>query len=268
MSRIAASSHRVELDRTRLLFGALALVASLVAAPIAPAHAEGPAIQPGAAIETDGSGCTLAWLFQRADQQPDGTTSVSVFGSTAAHCVDSVGQQVNLAETSTRLGEVAFLGNADEEGRDYAFIAIDQAVYDQIDPAMAGHPTIPTGLSTAAAEGDVMQFSGHGTGFDLTAETRERRQGILDWDGEREHAILGVVTFGDSGGPVADVDEGGTAYGIVNTVGAGVRSDAMTIVTAGEGGANLDFVLADAAESGFSPGTLCVAGQPCGTATQ
>ena len=266
MSRAMFNSHRTGLHRTRLLFGVLALITSLGATPISAAYAAGPPIQPGAAIVTGNSGCTLAWLFQRADLQPDGTTSVAVFGSTAAHCVDRVGQQVDLAETSTRLGEVAFLGDADEQGRDYAFIAIDPAVYQQINPAMAGHPTIPTGLSKTAAEGDVMQFSGHGLGFDQTAETRERRQGILDWDGEKEHAILGVVTFGDSGGPVADVDEGGTAYGIVNTVGAGVNSEAMTIVTAGEGGANLDFVLADAASLGFSPGALCVAAQPCGAA--
>ena len=248
--------------RVRLVIAIVAMMTILVALPT-PAFAA-PTVQPGAAIETGGSGCTLAWLFQRSVAQPDGTTSVSVFGSTAAHCVERVGQQVNMAEDGSRLGQVAFLGNADEEGRDYAFIAIDPAVYGQIDPAMAGHPTIPTGLSTAAAQGDVMQFSGHGVGFDQTAPTRERRQGILDGYGEKEHAILGVVLFGDSGGPVADVDEGGTAFGIVNTVGAGVDSDALTIVTAGEGGANLDFVLEDAASHGFSPGALCVAAQPCG----
>ena len=46
--------------------------------------------------------------------------------------------------------------------------------------------------------------------------------------------------------------DGNTAFGIVNTVGVGANTDALTVVTAGEGGANLDFVLQDAASRGFS----------------
>ena len=260
--RPSADTVRPQVHRIALVLFA-ALAALVLALPATPAQAAG-TIQPGAGIVTGGAGCTLAWLFERSDTNPDGTAATSVFGSTAAHCVERVGQEVTLAEDGSRIGQVAFLGNADEDGRDYAFIAIDEAREADVNPAMAGHPTIPTGLSVAPAEGDVMQFSGHGVGFDQTAPTRERRQGILDWLGPKEHAILGVVLFGDSGGPVADVDEGGTAFGIVNTVGAGVYGDSMTIVHAGEGGANLDFVLADAASRGFSPGELCVAGQPCG----
>src|SRR5687767_9889479 len=77
-------------------------------------------IQPGIAISTEGTGCTLAWIFERVQQGPNGQPVVSVFGSTAAHCVERVGQQVNNASTSERIGQVAFVGNADEEGRDYA----------------------------------------------------------------------------------------------------------------------------------------------------
>jgi hypothetical protein len=66
-----------------------------------------------------------------------------------------------------------------------------------------------------------------------------------------EHDILGGVSPGDSGGPVADLTYGNTAFGIVDTVGVGVNSDALTVVTAGEGGANLDFVLRDAAAHRF-----------------
>jgi hypothetical protein len=51
---------------------------------------------------------------------------------------------------------------------------------------------------------------------------------------------------------VASVSDGNTAFGIVDTVGAGVNSGALTVVTAGEGGANLDFVLQDAAARGLS----------------
>lgn len=240
---------------------ALALTTLVI---VSPARAAGP-VQPGVRINTEVGGCTLAWLFQRVDVQSDGTTTVNVFGSTAAHCVSSVGQTVTDGG-GDRIGQVAFMGNADEEGRDYAFIAIDPARYGDINPAMAGHPDIPTGLSTAPQEGDLMQFSGHGVGFDATQPTREERVGILNWHGDREHAVTGIVLFGDSGGPVADIDEGNTAYGIVNTVGGGVNGQAMTVVMAGEGGANLTFVLADAAANGFNPGDLCIAGQPCGSA--
>src|SRR5688572_8017781 len=142
----APSAPRVA--RTALAaFLALMLATAATVLPASPAKAEGPPVQPGVAIVTGSSGCTLAWLFQRADAAPDGTTNVSVFGSTAAHCVERVGQEVTLGADGSRLGEVAFLGNADEEGRDYAFIAVDPARYSQVDPAMAGHPNIPTGLS-------------------------------------------------------------------------------------------------------------------------
>ena len=266
MTDPSGSSLRPEIRATRKIHAvwmAVALAVAMAFGSATPASAAG-TIQPGAAIVTGGAGCTLAWLFERSDTAPDGTTTSAVFGSTAAHCVERVGQEVTLAEDGSRIGEVAFLGNADEEGRDYAFIRIDQAAHGQVNAAMAGHPAIPTGLAVAPAEGDLMQFSGHGLGFEATAPTRERRQGILNRLGDKEHAILGVVLFGDSGGPVADLDDGGTAFGIVNTVGAGVYSDSLAIAHAGEGGANLNFVLADAAARGFSPGQLCVAGQPCG----
>jgi hypothetical protein len=42
-------------------------------------------------------------------------------------------------------------------------------------------------------------------------------------------------------------------------VGVGVNTGAVTVVTAGEGGANLDFVLQDAANHGF-PVTLRTVG--------
>jgi hypothetical protein len=246
---------------------ALAVLAVALLGPAAtPARAVGPTIQPGVEIDASGTGCTLAWLFQRADETPAGDVEMTVFAATAAHCVHVVREPVTLDDgTGIRIGEVAFVGERNSvDGRDYAFIKIDRERHAQLDPAMAGHPQIPTGLSTSPAKGDVMQFSGWGAGFELRPETRERRQGVLNYLSEVEHRITGVVGPGDSGGPVADVTDGNTAFGIVNTVGAGASPDALHVVIVGEGGANLDYALADAAKLGFTPGELCVAGQPCG----
>ena len=94
----------------------------------------------------------------------------------------------------------------------------------------------------------------------MTQPTREARIGILNWTDGVEHLVLGPVISGDSGGPVANVTDGNTALGIVNTVGVGVNSDALTVVTPGEGGANLDFVLQDAAARGFTVALKTVSG--------
>jgi hypothetical protein len=150
------------------------------------------------------------------------------------------------------IGTVALRGDPDTDGRDYAIIRIDPAVAGQLDPGLAGHPDIPTGVSHGYAKGDLMQFSGHGVGFDTTAPTREQRVGVLNAIDGGHHDIIGGVSPGDSGGPVADLTDGKTAFGIVDTVGVGVNGGALSVVTAGEGGANLDFVLADAAAHGLN----------------
>ncbi|MDP9021166.1 MAG: serine protease [Actinomycetota bacterium] len=229
------------------------VVLALTGAPAFGHHTTQPAtIQPGAAIVTDTGFCTLSWIF-------DGTGELAgkVYASTAAHCVDEVGQTVSLATTSLgraqdAIGTVAFRGDPDEPGRDYAFIEIAADDRDRVSPALKGHPRIPTGVSSDYREGDLMQFSGHGVGFNLTSLTRQERVGVLNWTDGREHQIVGGVTPGDSGGPVANLSDGGTAFGIVATVGAGMDTSALTVVTAGEGGANLDWVLADAAARGFT----------------
>jgi hypothetical protein len=233
---------------------AAAVAAAAVALAAAPASAAEPKIQPGESIVADGAYCTLNWIYDGT-----GAEAGQVFAGTAAHCVTGVGQEVSLAAGSLgdpieRIGEVAFVGNADEHGRDYAFIRIDDEDLPQVDAALKGHPAIPTGVSTQATAslGDVMQFSGNGVGFHLTQPTRESRVGILNWTDGSEHEATGPVTPGDSGGPIANVTDGNKAYGIVDTVGVGINADALHVVTAGEGGANLEFVLADAASRGFS----------------
>jgi len=234
---------------TRILTAAA--LALLIAA--APATAQ-QKIQPGESIVADGSYCTLNWIYDG-----EGAQAGKVYAGTAAHCVARVGQEVSLATSSLgsaveRIGQVAFLGNADETGRDYAFIEIDAADLTKVDPSLKGHPSIPQGVSTSAtaAKGDLIQFSGHGVGFHLTQQTRESRVGILNFSDGVEHLVLGPVISGDSGGPVANITDGNKAFGIVNTVGAAVNGQALAVGHVGEGGNNLEFVLADAAQRGFS----------------
>jgi hypothetical protein len=228
----------------RKLFAATVIAGALAL----PASASAQTIQPGASIESEGSFCTLAWIFNGGG---------GTYAASAAHCFSGVGAPVNLSTSSLgtsieRIGQVAFIGNADEPGRDYAFVRIDDEDLGQVSPALKGHPNIPTGVSRNYAKGNLIQFSGHGTGFHLTAPTQEQRIGVLNATDGVEHDVLGPVTPGDSGGPVGNISDSNTAFGIVNTLGAGANTDALTVVTAGEGGANLDFVLQDAASRGFS----------------
>jgi hypothetical protein len=244
--------------KQRILAAGAVVAAFAISA--APAAAQTAVIQPGASMEADGSYCTLNWIYDGT-----GAQAGKVYAGTAAHCVSGVGQVVNLSTSSLgtvieRIGTVAFTGNADEPGRDYAFIEIDAEDVGKVNPALRGHPQIPTGVSRNYAKGDQIQFSGHGVGFHLTQPTRELRIGILNWSDGIEHSVLGPVISGDSGGPVADITDGNTALGIVNTVGVGVNTDALTIVTPGEGGTNLDFVLADAASRGFTVALKTVSG--------
>jgi|SRR5215211_6518688 len=224
-------------------------VAAMAAAALAvPASASAATIQPGSSIESQGSFCTLNWIFDGAG---------GPYAGTAAHCVSGVGAVVNLASgslgsTVERIGTVALRGDPDTPGRDYALVRIDPERAGELNPALAGHPDIPTGVSHNYAKGDLMQFSGHGVGFDASAPTQQQRVGVLNAIDGGHHDIVGGVTPGDSGGPVADLTDGNTAFGVVDTVGVGVNTGSLTVVTAGEGGSNLDFVLQDAAAHGLS----------------
>jgi hypothetical protein len=239
------------------------LVAAALAAALAAAPAAARTIQPGAGIVTPTANCTLGWIF---DGKPRTLQAGQVFAATAAHCVSRVGEVVRLqgAEaidpTGQRIGTVAFRGNPSVDGRDYAFVLIDAAKAPQVSPRMKGHPTYPTGLPQRPRQGNVIQFSGYGTGFGLTGPTREARAGVLNRYGSVSHDVLGAIAPGDSGGPVADVTDGGTALGIVAAVGAGVNTSAATVVVAGESGVNTRYAIADAAARGFHVGLRTATG--------
>lgn len=228
--------HR--LTRAAALGAAAAATVVVAQAPVAQAQEPAP-IQPGVSIETGGGFCTLNWIY-------DG--GAHVYGGTAAHCVSKEGQRVSLAtgslgEPIEEFGTVRYI----DDDLDYAFIQIDAAKEGRVDPALKGHPQIPTGVSTDAGTGDLMQFSGNGVGFHLLPITQEQRVGVLHSNDGTQHYILGAVTPGDSGGPVANLSDGDKAFGIVNTVGAGVNG----LPYAGEGGVSLEGMLKDAKAGGF-----------------
>src|SRR5215211_2806663 len=156
----------------RTLAVALAVAAMLTL----PASALAQKIQPGESIVADGSYCTLNWIYDGGGK---------TYAGTAAHCVTGPGQRVSLAtgslgDPTTPVGTVAFRGDPEAPGRDYALIEVDPSQLGNVDPSLKGHPEIPTGVSTGYAKGDLMQFSGNGVGFHLAQPTREQRIGVLN----------------------------------------------------------------------------------------
>jgi hypothetical protein len=232
---------------SRLTAALVALATAGVTLASAPAHAA-TVIQPGVAIHLGGSGCTMNWIYDGTGASNTGT----VYGGTARHCTTGVGQAVYLATGNTvgsqsiRIGTIAYVSAA----LDFSLIAIDAANLPSVSPALKGHPQIPTGVSTAtsSALGDVIQFSGYGVGVDLTAATQESRVGVLAFNDGTQHYTDGLVTPGDSGGPVADVTDGNKALGIVDTL--GVSAGTPFGASVGEGGVSLPALLADAAANG------------------
>lgn len=242
------------------------LAAALALAGAAPAHAQETRIQPGAAIISGSTGCTMSWIV---DGRPDTPQQGRTYGMTAAHCVAGVGSVVELAPpelTSSggreRIGVVAFHGDPRTIERDFAFFEIDGEDLTQVDPSVKGHPSFPTGLPRHPLAGDTMQFSGYGDATYAAGAAREGRTGLLTKPGDREHAITGPISTGDSGGPVVDVTDGGTAFGVVTSIGAGVQPESATVLVAGEFGVNLRWALAEAASRGFHVRLRTASGAP------
>jgi len=221
---------------------AVAVIVASLGVGSAPVSAA-PVIQPGVSLEFGGSFCTMNWVYNGSNG--------AVYVGAAGHCTTGVGQVVHLATKSLgsiieRIGTVAYVGTS----LDYCLIRLDAGVLSQVNASMLGHPTIPKGVSTpsTAKKGDLIQFSGHGVGFDLVGATQKRRVGIFNFFSGGEQFVLGLVSPGDSGGPVADITDGNKAIGIVDTVGVNI---VFPKVNVGEGGAAVYALLADAAAHGF-----------------
>ena len=227
----------------RFRFATLALFALIAIGMggILPATAA-PVIQPGSALIFGSSFCTANWVYDGGG---------GPYLGSAAHCSGGVGQQVELADSSLgtslgRIGQVAFIS----PNLDYLLIRLDAGVLGQVSPAMAGHPNIPTGVSTqtSASQGDLVQFSGHGIGFNLTTATQQQRVGVFNFFLDGYQYSIGAVTPGDSGGPVGNISDGNRALGIVDSVGVAV---AFPNANVGAAGVALYALLQDAAANGF-----------------
>jgi hypothetical protein len=231
--------------RARMLVAAVPLILGMLALTPPKATVAAPVVQPGVSLEFGNSFCTMNWVYDGAG---------GPYVGAAAHCTTGVGQEVDLATGSLgtsieRIGQVAFVGST--AGLDYCLIRIDPAIVPQLKASMAGHPTIPTGVSTptTAHQGDLVQFSGQGIVFGSTAPTAQDRVGVFNFFDSRYQNVVGPVTPGDSGGPVADITDGGKAIGIVDTVGVTIASPNVNV---GEGGVAVYALLADAASHGFT----------------
>src|SRR2546430_9187988 len=129
-----------------------AIGAFVTASPSAAANV----IQPGSSLEFGDSFCTANWVYEGGGGPYIGA---------AAHCATGVGQRVDLATGSLGssiepIGTVAYISSS----LDFLLVRLDAGVLSQVSAGMAGHPNIPTGVSTpsSAKQGDLIQFSGHG----------------------------------------------------------------------------------------------------------
>lgn len=238
---------------------------------------DSPPSSSGISFSVGGGTCTLGWLFndyqmrvQRLHGRSVRVRVRHVLAATAAHCVQHVGEPVwTLTQIAGEVdyveqedfGRVAFIPTEwnlqKSESYDYALIEIAPTYWNELSPAMAGHPQIPAvvATSTSARRGDLVQLSGYGVGFGATQPTQQDREGVFDGFFGTTWWALASATPGDSGGPIADVTDGKGALGIVDVVGlcsAAVLDTAPCASPAGGvGGVSVQFILQDAAAHGF-----------------
>lgn len=188
------------------------LLLAALAAPAALAAASD--IQPG---DLYNNICTLNFVF-------DGTGRLAgkVYIGTAAHCIDQVGESAS-TPGSTNFGKVVYVGDVGSEMNgvpgvqlDFALIEVHTSFVGRVKADVLGHPGMPTGFTTSSttATGDVVYISGYGMGFDMTAQTRENRAGVLLSDTPRSFVADTLAVWGDSGGGILHSD--GRALGVVS----------------------------------------------------
>jgi hypothetical protein len=223
---------------------ALATIGAVVV--LSPGRASAaPVLQPGSSITDGNAFCTLNWIYNGT-----GALAGNTYGGAAAHCF-AKGARVYISDASLGTATVAFGTVAYRSAAlDFELIKVDSPCACVVSAAMAGHPDIPQGVSTTstAAVGDIVQYSGHGIATDATTVTQQERVGILGYNDGTQHYSYGIVTPGDSGGPIADVTDGNKALGIVDTVGVALTP----IPQIGEGGVSMQGLFADAAAHGFT----------------
>jgi Trypsin len=189
---------------TLALVGAVAVPAGATPPVLEPGRGK---VQPGMLVKLRGQPqCTGGFLFDGT-----GRRAGRLYMSLAAHCVEDEIGVVLTDEQDRPFGRVVasswpYDGFAD----DWALVEIDRAVWSRVDPAMAGHPSIPTGVGTVerVEVGHRAQLSGWGTFNDHTTALREQRPGVVVRFSADLWQAEAVASPGDSGGPAADLDNG------------------------------------------------------------
>ena len=234
---------------SRLLLATLA--AAICLAPAAQAQTK---LQPGAMLQTEAGQCTLNFVYDGL-----GRNAGKVYIGTAAHCGESVGQDARDLDDRP-FGKFAFIADAGEPALDYAFIEVLPEHLGRVDPAMKGHPSLPTGFTMPeeTAAGDAIQMSGYGLIFGETQYTQENRRTILQSDDADIFTLSGPSVNGDSGGPFVHVPTG-KALGLVSQYGLAYGATDV--------GPTIQGVLAKAAKAGF-PVALRAAGRPAPAITE
>ncbi len=216
----------------RLLVLAFVLVSALSVAPAAPAAIS---IRPGTYMATRDAGCTFSFVY-------DGTGALAenVYIGTAAHCVKAVGQDVAVSN-GTVVGDVASFGSANNSATDWAFVKIRPEYVSYVRPSVIGHSKAPSGYAKSSHPGDQVYFSGFGIPFDHTPQTRQNRTGAMVSQGRARYTLMGMDSWGDSGGPI--ILKNNRAMGIVSRLCAGAcTSEGPTVAG----------ILAQSAAKGFT----------------
>lgn len=203
-----------------LLSIAIVVVLSSFATSL-PAQAAIDPLQPGDLHRTSLGQCTLNFVFDGT-----GVNAGRTFMGTAAHCVPGIGHFA-YDVSDVRFGQVAYIGDANENSLDFALIEVNPANVGRVTAAVKGHPGYPSGVATPptvvhvpsgpdeVVAGDVIQISGQGAGYAWTNETQERRQAVLTGFSHETYGVVGPVHWGDSGGPLVH-ERSGTALGVVS----------------------------------------------------
>jgi hypothetical protein len=179
-------------------------VATLALAILAPA-AVGVPVQPGAFVEIGSHPCTLGFVFDGV-----GPADGREFVSTAAHCVDNVGQHA-LDGRGDTIGRIALVGPAAAgPAGDVALVEIGITRVPKVRPAVRGHVDYPAGFTTAAdtPTNDLISISGYGDPYVSDRRSREQRQGRLRFDDAFSFQAVGPIATGDSGAPIVQVSTG------------------------------------------------------------
>lgn len=244
------------MEASRIAIAAVGVLL-LVTPAFASADAEAPApIQPGAMHLTGGSACTLNFVFE------DANGSGTLYIGTAGHCVEGVGERIEVPEHG-EIGTVVYEGDTSPsvlgmgqgvEGHheDFALIEIDDDRHGLVDPSVR-HWGGPTAVAETFTPGEPILHYGNAKYVSATTVTRERVAQLVTVYDERSvsngddyegwYLANGAFFSGDSGSPLLAGD--GEALGIVSTMAVGVGEPGTDV------GPTVDVILSNLAAAGF-----------------